>query len=93
MANSPFQIKAFSQVGPPSLDNYHKLLSNLDRANRAAEAGDDELYVILKCVVSVLHFLDADIIVRGSGITRHLGTLAASLRVRPKSISAFADSS
>ena len=50
------------------------------RANQAAEEGDDDLHVILGCLVGVLHFLDADIIIQGCGLTRPLGVLAAALR-------------
>jgi hypothetical protein len=49
------------------------------RANQAAESGDDELYVILQCVVSVLQFLDDDPLIAGAGLTRPLGMLAAAL--------------
>ena len=59
---------------------FRHLAAELVRANQAMEAGDDKIAVILKCVVSVAHFLDADPIIRCTGITRPFGLLAASLR-------------
>src|SRR5580704_2467500 len=76
----PIPWDAISQLRGPSSERYQGLIAGLVRANQAFESGDDPLYVILKCVVSVLHFLDADVAIAGSGLTRPLGTLAASLR-------------
>ena len=72
--------KEINQLSRPATLRYRKLIAEFTRANEAAEAGDDELYVILKCVVSVILFLDADIEVLGAGLTRPLGVLAAALR-------------
>jgi hypothetical protein len=55
-------------------------LVNLFRAAQAAEAGDDELYVILLCVVSVMHFLDEDPLAASNFLTRPLAILAKALR-------------
>jgi hypothetical protein len=71
---------AISLLHRPSTMRYRQLVAELVRANQAAEAGDDELYVILKCVVSLAHFLDDDIAIRGAGLTRPLGILATALR-------------
>jgi hypothetical protein len=59
---------------------FRKLIAELERAYQAGESGDDELYIILRYIVSIMHFLDADLAIRGSGVTRHLGILASSLR-------------
>jgi hypothetical protein len=59
---------------------YRRLVAELIRAKQATEGGEDELYVILKCVVSLAHFLDDDIYVRGASLTRPLGILATALR-------------
>jgi hypothetical protein len=72
--------EAISQLGRPSTLRYRQLAAELVRANQAAEAGDDELYVILKCVVSIARFLDADVVIRDTGLTRPLGILATALR-------------
>jgi hypothetical protein len=63
----------------PSTRSFHQLAATLVRANQAAEAGDDELHVVLLCIVGVLKFLDADVVIRGAGIARPLGSLAAAL--------------
>jgi hypothetical protein len=76
----PIPFKAIGQIGRPPTMRYRQLANALVRANQALEAGDDELYVILKCVVSVITFLDQDVIVRGVGLTRPFGILAAALR-------------
>src|SRR4029077_21020753 len=54
--------------------------ADLARANELGEAGGDDLSVILRCVVSMVHFLDADLVVLGTGHTRPLAVLAAALR-------------
>jgi hypothetical protein len=64
----------------PSSSSFHKLAAQLVQANQAAAAGDDELYVVLLCIVGILQFLDTDPVIRGAGLTRPLGTLAAALR-------------
>lgn len=79
-AESPVPWDEISRLHRPPTLRFRKLIAELERAYQAGEAGDDELYVILKYVVSIIHFLDADLAIRGSGITRHLGVLAAALR-------------
>lgn len=59
---------------------FRQLAADLVRANQAAEAGESELYVILRSLASVVRFLDDDEIIQGTGLTRPLGVLAASLR-------------
>ena len=76
----PIPWEAISQLKRPSAHRYRQLVAELARADQAAEAGDDELCVILRCIVSITYFLDADDIIRGTGLTRPLGVLATSLR-------------
>src|SRR6185312_8869287 len=64
----------------PSTMRYRQLVAALVRANQAADVGDDQLYVVLKCVVSLAQFLDDDLAIRGAGLTRPLGILATALR-------------
>ena len=68
------------QLKRPSTHRYRQLVAELARADQAAEAGGDELSAILRCIVSITHFLDADDVIRGTGLTRPLGVLATSLR-------------
>jgi hypothetical protein len=76
----PVSLEAVSQLSRPSTLRYRKLIEEIIRANQAVEAGVDELSVILKYIVSLRHFLDADRTVRDHFLTRPLGTLAKSLR-------------
>jgi hypothetical protein len=76
----PIPRDALSLLHRPPPHRVRKLVEELVRANQAAEAGENELYVALKCVVSLLHFLDDDLVIRATGLTRPLGRLAAALR-------------
>jgi hypothetical protein len=76
----PVPREAISKIGRPSTLAFRKLAAELVRANQAEEAGTDQLQVILKCLVDTMGFLDADLSIRGSGLTRPLGVLAAALR-------------
>jgi hypothetical protein len=76
----PIPWAALSHVPRPPTFRYRALVAELLRANQASEGGDDDLHVVLKSLVSVLHFLDGDLIVRGTGLTRPLGILANALR-------------
>ena len=77
---TPAPPRAPSQLSRPPTLRYRKLIADLACANESAETEDDELFVILKCVVSMVRFLDADLVVLGTGHTRPLGVLAAALR-------------
>jgi hypothetical protein len=76
----PIPWEALGHLVPPSSQRYQQLVADLVLANQAVGAGDDELYIILKCLVSVLRFIDADLIVRDVALTRPFGVLARSLR-------------
>lgn len=76
----PVPSEFVSLIRRPSSDRYRKLLANLFRAAQAAEAGDDELRVILRCVVSVVHFLDEDELATVNFLSRPLESLARTLR-------------
>jgi len=76
----PVPPEFLALIRRPKTDRYRKLLVAMLRANQAAEAGQDELYVVMYCVVSLMHFLDADPLVESNVLTRPLATLAKSLR-------------
>src|ERR1035441_9272103 len=76
----PVPSKFVSLIRRPSSDRYRKLLVKLFHAAQAAEAGNDELHVILQCVVSVMDFLDEDKLVEVNFLSRPLATLAKTLR-------------
>jgi hypothetical protein len=75
----PVPKEFIPQLRRPSTQRYRELVVELFHAAQVAERGGDELYVILKCIVSLRHFLDADRIVQVNFLTRPLGTLAKGL--------------
>jgi hypothetical protein len=77
---TPSPPRATSRPSRPLTLRYRKLIADLARANELGEAGGDDLSVMLRCVVSMVHFLDADLVVLVTGHTRPLGALAAALR-------------
>jgi hypothetical protein len=64
----------------PPIMRYTKLIAELAKAKVAAQSGQDELSMALKCLVAVLQFLDDDLEVRTAMLTRPLGTLVAAMR-------------
>ena len=76
----PIPWEAISQLGRPSVVRYRRLIEALVRADQAAEAGVDKLDVLVMCVASVVRFIDADLAIRGTGLTRSLSILAGALQ-------------
>lgn len=72
--------EALYGVQRPPVLKFRKLLTDLLRATEAAETGEDELAVVLRCVVSLIRFLEGDLTIKGTGIVRPLGRLAIALR-------------
>jgi hypothetical protein len=74
------QIKGPITPRRPQSARYRRLIAELEKASREARDGQDDLLVILRCLVATLQFIDEDPEVRATGLTRFLGTLAAAIR-------------